>query len=302
MESEHRSGFVSIIGKPNVGKSTLMNELVDAPLSIITAKAQTTRHRIKGIVNTDDYQIVYSDTPGVLDPAYKLQEGMMNFVYGALEDADIILFITEIGIDPNKENEGEEKYKELIRKIGGMDTPLLIVINKIDLADQEILAKRVEQWQGLFPKSEIIPISALHKSFVDVLHDKIVAHLPEGDPYFPKDEMTDKPLRFFVSEIIREKIFLNFKQEVPYSCEVETEEYKEEEDIIRIRSIIYVSRDSQKGIIIGHQGKGLKRVGTAARKDIEAFVSKKVFLELYVKVDKDWRTNQNRLKNFGYLQ
>ncbi len=300
MENEHQSGFVSLIGKPNVGKSTLMNALVGEKLSIITSKAQTTRHRIRGIVNGDDYQIVFSDTPGIIDPAYGLQEGMMKFVDAALVDADVILYLTEIGIDPENAN-GGERHEQLFEKLKNKKLPIFILINKIDLGDQDMLTKRVQQWESLVPQAQVFPISALYKSFTAEVFTKIVASLPVSPPFFPKDELTDKPLRFFLSEIIREKIFLNYQKEIPYSCEVEIEEYHENTVPIHVRALIYVARDSQKGILIGHQGRMLKKVGTQARKDIEAFIGEQIFLELYVKVDKNWRDQSSKLKRYGYL-
>lgn len=289
----HKSGFVNIIGNPNVGKSTLMNVLVGEKLSIITSKAQTTRHRIFGIVNEDDYQIVFSDTPGVLKPAYKMHESMMTFVKSALTDADIILFMVEA-----KEN--RFKDEDILNSLKKTDIPVLLLINKIDEVDQVFLESKVDFWKNELPKAEIYPLSALHKFNIENIYSRIIELLPEGEPYYDKEALTDKPERFFVSEIIREKLLLNYKKEVPYSCEVEVEEFKEQPGIIRLRANIIVARDSQKGIIIGHQGKGLKKVGTEARKDLEAFFGKKVFLELYVKVNKDWRDNDNMLKRFGY--
>ncbi|RLD62390.1 MAG: GTPase Era [Bacteroidetes bacterium] len=292
---EHKSGFVNIIGNPNVGKSTLMNAFVGEKISIITSKSQTTRHRIMGIVNGDDFQIVYSDTPGVLKPNYKLQESMMRFVGSALVDADIILYVTDV-------YEKIDKNEEFLKKIQNTSIPVLLLINKIDLANQEKVDELSQEWQKLLPKSEVILISALKKFNVSYVFEKIIKLLPESPPYFPKDELTDKTERFFVSEIIREKILLNYKKEVPYSTEVLVEEFKDGDDIIKIRAIIFVTRDSQKGIIIGHKGAAIKKVGTEARIDIEKFFSKKVFLELFVKVDKDWRNKPNELKRFGYLQ
>jgi len=290
-----KAGFVNIIGKPNVGKSTLMNELVGERLSIITPKAQTTRHRIQGIVNGDDFQIVYSDTPGILEPAYKLQEGMMQFVNSALADADIFLVMVE----SHMKSFGHDRLLEKIRKSG---TPIILVINKIDLLKgQDELIKYVEHWQKQIPEARILPISALNKINTEQVLRNIKDLLPESQPYFPTDELTDKPQRFFMSEIIREKLFMNYQQEIPYSCEVIIEEFKEEERIIRVRAEIMVARDTQKGIIIGHKGSKLKKVGTEARREAEAFFGKQLFLELYVKVDKDWRDKENRLKQYGYL-
>lgn len=290
----HKAGFVNIIGSPNVGKSTLMNALVGERLSIITSKAQTTRHRIMGIVNGEDFQIVYSDTPGVLKPAYRLQEGMMDFVNVAITDADILLFVTDIYEDIKIE-------EKILHKIKNAKVPVLLLVNKIDLAKQDKLEEKVQYWKQEVPQAEVIPVSALEKFNINYIFDRIIALLPEGSGYYDKDELTDKPEKFFVSEIIREKILLNYKKEIPYSVEVVVESFKEEEKIIRIRAEILVARDSQKGIIIGHQGKALKKVGTEARKDIEAFVQKQVFLELFVKVNKDWRDNDQQLKRFGYL-
>jgi GTPase len=289
----HKSGFVNIIGNPNVGKSTLMNALVGERLSIITSKAQTTRHRILGIVNDDDHQIVFSDTPGVLEPAYKMQESMMTFVKSALTDADVILFMVEV-----KEN--KFKDENILNSLKKTDIPIILLINKIDEVDQAFLESKVAFWKAEIPKAEIYPLSALHNFNIENIFARIKELLPEGEPFYDKDALTDKPEKFFVSEIIREKILLNYKKEVPYSCEVIIEEFKEKEDIIHIRANIIVARDSQKGILIGHQGKELKKVGTLARKDIETFFAKKVFLELYVKVNKDWRNDDNMLKRFGY--
>ncbi|MBV6484338.1 MAG: GTPase Era [Flavobacteriales bacterium] len=291
----HKSGFVNIIGNPNVGKSTLMNALVGERLSIITSKAQTTRHRILGIVNDENHQIIFSDTPGVLEPAYKMHQSMMTFVKSALTDADIILFMVEV-----KEN--RFKDEDILNKLKKTSTPILLLINKIDEVDQQFLEEKVAFWKKEMPAAEIYPLSALHHFNIDNIFERIKELLPEGEPYYEKDALTDKPEKFFVAEIIREKILLNYQKEIPYSCEVDVEEYKEFADIIKIRANIIVARDSQKGIIIGHQGKSLKKVGTEARKDIETFVQKKVFLELYVKVSKDWRDNDNQLKRFGYNQ
>ncbi len=291
----HKSGFVSIVGNPNVGKSTIMNALVGEKLSIITSKAQTTRHRIMGIVNSPDFQIIYSDTPGILKPAYKLQESMMRFVSSAFEDADIVLFVTDTVETPLRN-------EEYVQKLSNLKIPIFVVVNKIDLANQEKLEKLVELWHNSIPQAEIIPISALHGFNLDILLKKIVGKIPEGPEYFPKETLTDKTLRFFASEIIREKILTNYQKEIPYSVEVAIEEYKEEKTIDRIRAIIYVARETQKGIIIGHQGKMLKKVGQEARKDLEAFLEKKVFLEIYVKVDNEWRNDDKKLKKFGYLQ
>jgi GTP-binding protein Era len=289
----HKAGFVNIIGSPNVGKSTLMNGLVGERISIITSKHQTTRHRIMGIVNGDDFQIVYSDTPGVLKPHYKLQESMMNFVSLALTDADVILFVTDIF-------ENEMNHPETFERLQKTSTPILLLINKIDLKDQVRMEERVKYWGEKLPKAQILPISALHKLNLDFVFKKIIELLPENPPYFDKEALTDKPLRFFVSEIIREKILQNYEKEIPYSCEVVVESYKEEPNITKIEAVIYVSRDSQKGIMIGHQGSKLKKVGTEARLEIEEFIGKKVFLKLDVKVDKDWRETEAKLKRFGY--
>jgi GTP-binding protein Era len=290
----HKAGFVNIIGSPNVGKSTLMNVLVGERLSIITSKAQTTRHRIMGIVNGEDFQIVYSDTPGVLKPNYKLQESMMEFVHTALTDADVILFVTDIYEDIKIE-------EKILNKIKNAGAKVLLLINKIDLATQEKLEEKVAYWKNEVPNSEVIPVSALEKFNVNYIFDRILACLPEGPGFYDKDQLTDKPEKFFVSEIIREKILTNYKKEIPYSVEVIVESFKDEEKIIKIRAEIIVVRDSQKGIIIGHQGKALKKVGTEARKDIEGFFGKQVFLELFVKVNKDWRDSDTQLKRFGYL-
>jgi GTPase len=289
----HRSGFVNILGNPNVGKSTIMNSLVGEKLSIITSKAQTTRHRIMGIVNGEDFQIVYSDTPGILRPQYKLQETMMNFVNSAISDADLILYVTDV-----LERTADEG--EYIDKIKGSGIPVIIAINKVDLTNQGDLEKIGESWHFAFPDSPVIPISALKNFNLDSLLNAVLAKLPESPPYFPKDQLTDKYERFFASEIIREKILVNYKKEIPYSVEIEIESFKDEKDIIKIRALIHVTRDSQKGIIIGHKGSMLKRVGTEARHDMEDFFRKKVFLELYVKVTKDWRDKPLVLKRFGY--
>jgi GTP-binding protein Era len=289
----HRSGFVNILGNPNVGKSTIMNALVGEKLSIITSKAQTTRHRIKGIVNGEDFQIVYSDTPGILRPQYKLQETMMNFVNTALSDADMILYVTDVTERTAEEGEYIDKIKE-------SGIPVIIAVNKVDLTNQTDLEKIVESWHIAFPDSPVIPVSALKNFNLDSLLNAILAKLPESPPFFPKDQLTDKYERFFASEIIREKILINYTKEIPYSVEIEIESFKEAKDIIKIRALIHVSRDSQKGIIIGHKGSMLKRVGTEARHDMEDFFRKKIFLELYVKVTKDWRDKPLMLKRFGY--
>ena len=289
----HKAGFVNIVGNPNVGKSTLMNRLVGEKISIITSKSQTTRHRIKGIVNTDDYQIVFSDTPGVVKPSYKMQEYMLEFSKSALVDADIILYVTDVV-------ENIEKNLDFIDKVNKSDIPVLLVINKIDLTTQEKLEALFDKWKSLIPRAEIFPLSATENFNVDNLYKRIVELLPEGEPFFPKDELTDLPSRFFVNEIIREKILQYYDKEVPYSVEVEVEEFKEDDKRINIMAVIYVERSSQKGIIIGSQGEALNKVGTQARLDIEAFFGKKVFLNLYVKVLKDWRNKDSELKNFGY--
>ena len=289
----HKSGFVNIVGNPNVGKSTLMNQLVGERISIATFKAQTTRHRIMGIVNTDDMQIVFSDTPGVLKPNYKLQESMLAFSESALTDADVLLYVTDVVENP-------EKNMDFLEKVAKMDVPVLLLINKIDESDQKNLGDIVEKWHGLLPKAEILPISAKNKFGIDMLLRRIYELLPECPPYFGKDQLTDKPARFFVSEIIREKILLYYDKEIPYSVEVRVESFKEQQKLIRIRAIIYVERDSQKGIIIGHQGIALKKVSMESRKALEKFFGKSVFLEVYVKVDKDWRSSDKELGAFGY--
>ena len=291
-EPIHRAGFVNIIGNPNVGKSTLMNELVGEKISIITAKAQTTRHRIKGIVNGDDFQIVYSDLPGILTPAYKMQSKMMDFVQESLSDADVILYLIECG---------ETKYNEdIIHTLQHIDIPTILIINKIDKATTEQVAASSIYWQTLLPKAEIVPISALMEVNIQHLMELIVKLLPECPPYFPKDELTDRPLRFFVSEIIREKVLLLYQKEIPYSVEVVVESFKEEENIINIGVTLYVERDTQKGIILGRQGAAIKQLGSEARKDIEAFLDKHIFLDISVKVLKDWRNNDAVMRRFGY--
>lgn len=289
----HKAGFVNIVGNPNVGKSTLMNRLVGEKISIITSKSQTTRHRIKGIVNTDEYQIVFSDTPGVVKPSYKMQEYMLEFSKSALIDADIILYVTDT-------IENIDKNQDFIDKVNKSGIPVLLVINKIDLTTQEKLETLYDKWKKLIPQAEIFPLSATENFNVNNLYKRIIELLPEGEAYFPKDELTDLPARFFVNEIIREKILLNYDKEIPYSVEVEVEEFKEEAKRINIMAVIYVERPSQKGILIGNQGEALKKVGTEARLDIEAFFGKKVYLNLFVKVLKDWRNKDNELKNFGY--
>ncbi|MCC8089722.1 MAG: GTPase Era [Rikenellaceae bacterium] len=291
----HKSGFVNIIGNPNVGKSTLMNALVGERLSIITSKAQTTRHRIMGIVNGEDFQIVYSDTPGVLKPSYKLQESMMKFVTGALKDADIILYVTDTV-------EQIDKHSDFLEKVKLSGIPTIAVINKIDLTTPEKLEELVDKVQGILPNAKIAPVSAKNHFNIGGLFDMILDMLPEGPAYYPKDALTDKTMRFFASEIIREKIFLNYDKEIPYSVEIEVESYKEEPGIDKIRTIIYVARESQKGILIGHQGKMLKKIGTQAREELEEFLGKKVYLELFVKVNPDWRNNDRALKSFGYME
>ena len=289
----HRSGFVNIIGNPNVGKSTLMNQLVGEKLSIITSKAQTTRHRIMGIVNGEDFQIVYSDTPGILKPNYKLQEKMMKFVRGAITDADVLLYVTDTVED-------SDRSAEIIEKVRLSDIPTIVVINKVDLTTPDKLIALVEKWQALLPNAIIAPCSAKENFNVEGVFNLILERLPEGEAFYPKDTLTDKTLRFFASEIIREKILLNYDKEIPYSCEIAIESYKEEPTIDRISATIYVSRTSQKGIVIGHKGERLKKVGQQARTDIEAFLGKKVFLQLFVKVNDDWRNNDRQLSRFGY--
>ena len=289
----HKAGFVNIVGNPNVGKSTLMNLLVGERISIATFKAQTTRHRIMGILNTDEMQIVFSDTPGVLKPNYKLQESMLNFSESALADADVLLYVTDVVEKP-------DKNIEFIEKVRKMQVPILLLINKIDLSNQEALVKCVEEWHELIPQAEIIPISAISKFGVDVVMKRIKDLLPDSPPYFDKDQWTDKPARFFVTEIIREKILLYYEKEIPYAVEVVVEQFKEDAKSIHINAVIYVERDSQKGIIIGKQGKALKKVSTEARKTLEKFFQKSIYLETFVKVDKDWRSSDKELKNFGY--
>lgn len=293
MNSVHKAGFVNIIGCPNVGKSTLMNALVGERLSIITSKAQTTRHRIMGIVSGEDYQIVFSDTPGIIKPLYKLQEKMMQFVITALTDADLFLLITDVFEDIQLE-------PSYLAKLRATNTPILLLINKIDIATQTQLEEKIVAWKEKLPNAEIMAISALQKFNIDKIMSYVIDKLPQGDAFYGKDEFTDKPERFFVSEIIREKILLNYKKEIPYSVEVIVNSFKESDTIIKIQVDILVERDSQKGIIIGDKGSALKRVGTQARKEMETFFAKQIFLELFVKVDKDWRNNEKRLKNFGY--
>ena len=289
----HKAGFVNIVGNPNVGKSTLMNQLVGERISIATFKAQTTRHRIMGIVNRDDMQIVFSDTPGVLKPNYKLQESMLAFSESALTDADILLYVTDVVENP-------EKNIDFLEKVGRMNVPVLLLINKIDESDQKTLGDIVEKGHVLLPKAEILPISAKNKFGIDMLLKRIYDLLPECPPYFDKDQLTDKPARFFVSEIIREKILLYYDKEIPYSVEVRVDRFKEEQKLIRINAVIYVERESQKGIIIGHQGFALKKVSTESRKALEKFFGKPIFLEIFVKVDKDWRSSEKELNSFGY--
>jgi len=294
MAEKHKSGFVNIIGSPNVGKSTLMNQLVGERMSIITSKAQTTRHRILGIVNGDNHQIVYSDTPGVLEPSYKLQEGMMKSVNSALVDADLFLLVTDVFEDSIN---NEAVFQKVIKS----EKPTLLILNKIDVVTPERVEEVVEYWSEKVPGISILPISALRKANISFVQDWILKNLPEGPQYYDKDTLTDRPERFFTSEIIREKILQFYKKEIPYSVEVEVEEFKKEKKLNRIRAIIYVSRESQKGIIIGHKGDALKRTGTEARKDLEEYFGTKVFLDLYVKVSKDWRTDEKKLKKLGYL-
>lgn len=291
----HKAGFVNIIGNPNVGKSTLMNAFVGEKLSIITSKAQTTRHRIFGIVSGDDFQIVFSDTPGIIKPAYELQNSMMDFVKSAFEDADILIYMVEVG-------ETHLKDAAFFDKINRMKVPVLLLINKIDKSNQAILEEQVEYWQEQVPKAEIFPISALEGFQTNEVFNRIVALLPESPAFFPKDQLTDKPERFFVNEIIREKILLNYKKEIPYAVEVETEAFAESEQIIHIRSVIMVERDSQKGIIIGHKGEALKKVGVQARTDLETFFGKQIHIEIFVKVNKDWRSSTRQLRRFGYKE
>lgn len=291
----HKAGYVNIIGNPNVGKSTLMNAMVGERLSIITSKAQTTRHRILGIVNGDDFQIVFSDTPGIIKPAYEMQESMMQFVKSAFEDADVLIYMVEVG-------EKELKDEAFFNKIIYAKIPVLLLLNKIDKSNQEQLEEQVALWKEKVPNAEIIPVSALENFNVQTVFDRIIELLPASPPFYPKDTLTDRPERFFVNETIREKILLNYDKEIPYAVEVETEEFKEDDTIIRIKSIIMVERDTQKGIIIGHKGAALKKVGIQAREDLEKFFDKKVHLELFVKVNKDWRSNNFQLRRFGYNQ
>ena len=289
----HRSGFINIIGNPNVGKSTLMNNLVGEKLSIITSKAQTTRHRILGIVNGDNFQLIFSDTPGIIKPSYELQDSMMDFVKSALEDADVLLYMLEIG-------EKSIKDSEVHDKIQSAKIPTIILLNKIDLSTQEDIKNQINIWSNQYPDTEIYPVSALNNFNTEKVINRIIELIPESPAYFPKDQLTDKPERFFVNEKLREKILLYYNKEIPYSVEVQTEEFKEEESIIRIRSLILVERESQKGIIIGHNGVALKKIGSKARIELEKFFGKKIFIELHVKVSKNWRSNSNQLRKFGY--
>jgi len=291
----HKAGFVNIIGNPNVGKSTLMNAFVGERLSIITSKAQTTRHRILGIVNGEDFQMILSDTPGIIKPAYQLQESMMGFVKSAFEDADVLIYMVELG-------EKELKDEAFFNKITSAKIPVLLLINKIDKGNEDLLSEAMNLWSQKVPNAQIYAISALENFGVPEVFQKIIELLPESPPFYPKDQLTDKPERFFVNEIIREKILMHYKKEIPYAVEIDTEEFFEEETIIRMRSIIMVERETQKGIIIGHKGSALKRVGVEARKDLEKFFGKQVHLELYVKVNKNWRSNDRQLKRFGYNQ
>ena len=289
----HKAGFVNIVGNPNVGKSTLMNILLGEKLSIITSKSQTTRHRILGIYNEENYQILYSDTPGILKPAYQLQKSMLKMAMSALEDADILLYITDIF-------ENKEKNNETIEQINKLNIPILVLINKIDISNQNVVEQQTEYWHNKLPEASILPVSALLNFNIDKAFNFIIHNLPESPPYFPKDQLSDKTERFFVSEIIREKILLNYQKEIPYASEVEVDEFKDQEDIIRIKATIYVSRTSHKGIIIGNEGKAIKKLGIDARKEIEEWVGKKVFVELYVRVNKDWRDKKRELRKFGY--
>ena len=291
----HKAGFVNIIGNPNVGKSTLMNALVGEKLSIITPKAQTTRHRILGIVNNEDYQVIFSDTPGIIKPAYELQASMMDFVKSAIEDADVLIYMVEVG-------ESELKNEAFFQKIINSKIPVILLLNKIDKSNQDEVEEKIAYWREKVPNSFVYIISALEKFNIETVFYKIIELLPEAPPFYPKDQLTDKPERFFVNEKIREKVLMHYKKEIPYSIEVETEEFLEQESIIRIRSVIMVERETQKGIIIGHKGSAIKRVGQEARKDLEAFFEKKIFIELYVKVNKNWRSDKNQLKRFGYNQ
>lgn len=291
----HKAGFVNIVGNPNVGKSTLMNELVGEKLSIITSKSQTTRHRIKGVVSDDEHQIVFSDTPGILEPKYQLQKSMMDYVHTAIKDADVLLYITDV-------YESFDKHRNFLDKIKNAGIPIVLVINKIDLCDQETAQQKYDLWRSELPESKIFLASALNKFNTAPILDTIKEYLPEAPAYFDKETLTDRPMRFFISEIIREKVLLNYEKEIPYNVEVVVDAYKEEEEIVRISALLFVSKDSQKNIIIGPKGSAIKRLGIAARKDIEAFVGKKVFLQTFIKVKKDWRNKENSLKGFGYDQ
>lgn len=289
----HKAGFVNIIGNPNVGKSTLMNALVGERLSIITSKAQTTRHRILGIVNGDDFQVVFSDTPGIIKPAYELQNAMMKFVHSAVDDADVILYMVEVG-------EKEPKNKEIFNQVFKSDVPILVLVNKIDKSNEDAVHQTVQSWSDKLPKARVYAISALNNFGVEEVFKQILNYIPESPAFYSKDSLTDKPERFFVNEVIREKILMHYKKEIPYSVEVQTEAFEELDHIININTIIIVERKTQKGIIIGHQGKALNRIGTEARKDLEKFFQKKIFLDLYVKIDKNWRSNEKKLKGYGY--
>ncbi|MBL4861784.1 MAG: GTPase Era [Crocinitomicaceae bacterium] len=289
----HKSGFVNIVGSPNVGKSTLMNKLVGEKLSIVTSKAQTTRHRILGIVNDENHQIVFSDTPGVVNAAYKLHENMMDYVNTSIRDADVLIFVTDT-------KETEMNHKETLERIQRLKVPVLCLINKMDLSDQKLVGKHLAYWQGRLPNAKVFPISALHGFGIEGVWEEILNAIPESPPYFAKDAITDRPMRFFISEMIREKIFIHCQKEIPYACQIEIEEYKEEENITRIRALIIVERNSQKGILIGKGGEMLKRIGYESRKDMERFIDKKVYLETFVKVDKDWRGSAQKLKKYGY--
>jgi GTP-binding protein Era len=290
---KHRAGFVNIVGSPNVGKSTLVNAMMGEKLSIVTSKAQTTRHRIHGLVNHEDYQIVFSDTPGVVNAAYKLHEAMMSFVDASLQDADILLFITDIF-------ENEMNHAETLERIAKLQVPVLCLINKIDLGNQDRIVERCEYWKSKLPNALVLPVSALHGFNLEQVFDKILELLPESPPYFDKEDMSDRPLRFFISEIIREKAFLNLEKEIPYACQIEVESYKEDDTMAHIRALVIVERDSQKGIVIGHKGAMLTKIGREARLEIEDFIGKRVFLELFVKVDKDWRSTDGKLRKYGY--
>lgn len=289
----HKSGFVNIVGSPNVGKSTLMNKLVGEKLSIVTSKAQTTRHRILGIVNDDDHQIVFSDTPGVVNAAYKLHDNMMEYVNTSIKDADVLLFVTE-------PQETEMNHKETLERIQRLKVPVLCLINKMDESDQKNIGEKLAYWQKRLPNAKVFPISALHGFGIEGVWEEILRNIPESPPYFEKDAITDRPMRFFISEMIREKIFIHCKKEIPYACQIEIEEYKEEEEITRIRAVIIVERNSQKGILIGKNGDMLKRIGRESRIDMQKFIDKKVYLETFVKVDKDWRGSEQKLKKYGY--